>query len=133
MQGFRDTLLVEVQSLIDNLVVFKTFKKYFNWNIVDYSWYCVNFRYTAKWFGYIYFPKFFSIIGGYRILSFPVLYQRSLLFIHFLYSSAYLLIANSNLSLPYLSPFGNHKFVFNVCSLFLFCKFFLKTQIIFVL
>jgi len=29
--------LLYVQSLVDNLVVFKTFKKYFNWNIVDYS------------------------------------------------------------------------------------------------
>ena len=44
----------------------------------------------------------------------PVLYSRSS-FIYFIYSSVYLLIPNSQLSLPAF-PFGNHMFVFYVCE-----------------
>ena len=82
---------------------------FFNWSIVDLQC-CVNFRCTAQSFSYVYvciyvcvclyiyafFFRFFSLIGYYKILrSFPVLYDRSLLVIYFIYSSVYMLIPNS--------------------------------------
>lgn len=46
---------------------------------------------------YIFFSRFFVLIGYYKILtSVPVLHSRSLLFTHFIDSSAYLLVPNSN-------------------------------------
>ena len=48
-----------------------------------------------------------------------MLYNRTLLFIYFIYSSVYLLIPSSYLSLP-PSQFGNYKFVF-LCLWICFC------------
>ena len=44
---------------------------------------------------YIFFFIFFSIKVFYRILQYPVLYNRTLLFIYFIYNSLFLLIPNS--------------------------------------
>ena len=44
---------------------------------------------------YLFFFRFFPIISYYKILEFPVLYSRSLLFISFIHSRVYLLIPNS--------------------------------------
>ena len=78
------------------------------WSIVQLQC-CVNFC-TAKWLSYIYilfsysFPLWF--ITGYWI-QFPVLYRRTLLSIHPIYSSLYLLIPNSQ-PIPPPPPTPSH-------------------------
>ena len=50
----------------------------------------------AVLYTYIFFCRFFSITGYYKILNIvPVPYSRSLLFIYFIYSSLYLFIPSS--------------------------------------
>ena len=61
---------------------------------------------------YLFFFKFFSHIGYYRVLSRVscAIFSRSLLVIHFKYSSVYMSIPDFlSPLLPILS--GNHKFV----------------------
>ena len=98
----------------------------FYWSLVDLQS-CVNFYCTTKWLSYTYicvyactfisysFPLWF--ITGYWIY-FPVLYSRTSLFIHSLYSnSLHLLIPNSqSIPLPLLLSLGNHKSVLYVCE-----------------
>ena len=74
---------------------------FFNWSIVDLQC-CISFSCTAKWFSYIFFFnifffRFFSHIGYYKILSIVpcALYSRSMLVIYFIYNSVYMLIPNS--------------------------------------
>ena len=91
----------------------------FYWSIVDLQ-YCLSFRCTAEWLRYIYFFRFFPIIGYYKIVNIvSVLYSKSLLFILYmviLSASPILLIYPS--SLPF--PFGNHKFIIFFILLFIF-------------
>ena len=70
----------------------------------------LGFCYTAKWFSYKYthilhfknsFPLWF-VPGDW--IEFPVLYSRTLLFIHPRYSSLHLRIPNSQSILPLLLP-----------------------------
>ena len=97
----------------------------FYWSLVDLLF--VSFKCTAKWisfaYSYIYsFLDFFSPIKAvtHYWAEFPVLYNRSLLVIYFIYSSVYMLIPVSQfIPAPSLSP-GNHKLVFYVLILFLF-------------
>ena len=59
----------------------------------NYSWFTMFhllLQCTAKWFGYMFLFRFFSIISYYKILNIA-----HCLFIHFIYSSVYLLIPNS--------------------------------------
>ena len=66
---------------------------------------------------YVFFFKFFSHLGYYRILSrFPVLYRRSFLVIYFKYSSVYTSIPNSQSISP--SPYLTSlvKFILQVCE-----------------
>ena len=57
------------------------------------------------------FPLWFII--GYYCIWFPVLYSRTLLFIHSIYTTLHLLIPNSqSIPTPPLLPLGNHKSVF---------------------
>ena len=79
---------------------------FFNWCIVDLQCY-VNFCCTAKWFSYTYtyfFKYFFPLwfITGYWIY-FRVLYSRTLLFIHCIYTSLHLLTQNSHAIPPHPS------------------------------
>ena len=62
--------------------------------LVYYAIYNVVLVSGVQQYIYIFFFRFVSITGYYKIL-FPVLYSRSLLFIYFIYSSVYLLIPNS--------------------------------------
>ena len=95
---------------------------FFNWSIVGLQC-CVNFCYTAKWLSYTYiysFPHSFPLcfVTGYWI-QFPVLYNRTLLFIHSLYHSLHLLIADSQfIHLLPPSPLATQ-----VCSLWLWVSF----------
>ena len=59
---------------------------------------------------------FFSIMGYHRILNtFPVLYNRTFLFIHSIYNSLHLLTPNSRSIPPPLPlPIGNHRAVLSV-------------------
>ena len=67
---------------------------------------------TVKWFSYIY-----THICVYIYIHIYMPYSRSSLVINFIYSSVYMLFPKF---LIYLSsppfPFGNHKFVFEVCE-----------------
>ena len=74
----------------------------FCWSLVDLHW-CVNFCYKAKWFinthmhTHVYhflYSFLLWLITGYWI-QFPVLYCRTLLFIHFIHNSLHLIIPNS--------------------------------------
>ena len=69
------------QKFWDNgwVVYFWNLYNFLNWSIVDLQ-YCISFRYTAKWFSYIYMCVFvcvyihvyfrlFSTIGYYKILN----------------------------------------------------------------
>ena len=103
--------------------IFKTWKNFvlitcfclllifiFDWTTVDLPC-CANLCCTAKWLRYIHidvlflypFPLWFLI--GYWV-QFPVLYSRTLLFIHPIYNSLHLPAPNS-WSIPFLpaSPF----------------------------
>ena len=92
------------------------------WGIVDLQC-CVNFCYIAKWFSYtqicFIFKSFFFMLY-HRILNIvPVIYCRTLLFIHAKYNNLYLLILNfqsipPTLPLPWQLP---------VCSLCLWVCF----------
>ena len=92
-------------------------KKY--WIIVDLQC-CVNFllyRKVIQFYIYIFFLIFFYyglIITGYRTW-FPILYSKTLLFIHLTYDSLQLLIPNSQ-SFPICHP---HTWQPQVCSLHL--------------
>ena len=95
---------------------FVFFFNLFYWSIVDLQC-CANFCCTAEWFSYtctyilfhILFPLWLTL--GYRI-QFPVLYSRTLLFIHSIYNSLHLLTPNSQ-SIPpsTLLALFNHKSV----------------------
>ena len=74
----------------------------------------IDFRCTAQWFSYtnIFFFCIFSVMAFHRILTMcPVLY-RTLLFIHSIYNSLYLLIPNSQSRLP--PPLVGLFFFFNI-------------------
>ena len=100
---------------------------FLNWTIVDLQCY-VSFSYTAKWFNnthmhtHIFFFRFFSIIDYYKILD---IVPCAVLFIHFIYSSVYLLSPNPQfIPLPTF-PFSKHIFVFYVCESFCFTNRFI--------
>jgi len=64
---------------------------------------------------YIFFSRFVSNIGYYKILStVSCAIRRSPLFIAFIYSSLYLSTPNSKFIAPHTFRFGNPKFVFCV-------------------
>ena len=101
---------------------------FFNWRIVVLQC-CVSFRYTAKRLSYTYtyihsFPVSFPIqIISECWVEFPVLYSRSFLIIHFIYSSVYMLIPNSYfIPPPHVSPLVTISLFLRSMSLFLFCK-----------
>ena len=86
-------------DIVCHLVIHSLFSflNLFYWSIVDLQ--CVNFCCTTKWFSYIYIYTFsysfpLSFVTGYWIL-FPVLYSKTLLFIHSIYNSLHLLTPNS--------------------------------------
>ena len=56
-------------SIVKGSAAFHFFKFIFYWSIVDLQWH-VSFRYTAKWFSYIYIYifRFFFYICYYKIL-----------------------------------------------------------------
>ena len=95
---------------------------FFNWCVIDLQC-CANYCCTAKWFIYIHthththtlysFPLWFIITGYWK--EFPVLYSRTMLFIHSVYKSLHLLISNSH-STPsrVLSPCATHQSVLYV-------------------
>ena len=91
------------------------------WCMVDLQC-CVSFRCTAKWFSYAYtYIHSFSISFPVQVITeywvaFPVLCSRSLLIIYVIYSSVYMLIPNLIYPSSPPFPFGNHKFVFEVCE-----------------
>ena len=92
------TNLLLLYSLFDPFHLF-IFKNLFYWSIVYLQ--CVNFCCTAKWVIHIYafsysFPLWF--LTGYWI-QVPVLYSRTLLFIHPIHNSLHLLTPNSQ-SIP---------------------------------
>ena len=100
----------------------KEWNSFFYWSIVDLQS-CVNFCCTAKWFSYIYVYIFY-IPFHYGLsqdieYSFPVIYSRTLLFIHSIYNSLHLLIPNSQ-SIPPRSPPPRQP---QVCSLCLWVCF----------
>ena len=76
--------------------------------LLKYHW--QRFRYTARWFSFIhtciyiciFFHRFFSVLGCYMILN---IFPRAIhcVYFYFVYSSMYLLIANSQFIL-HLSP-----------------------------
>ena len=73
----------------------------FHLSIVDLQC-CVNFCSTAKWLSYTYIYTYSFLlwfITGYWT-QFPVLYNRTLLFIHPIYNNLHLLISNSQLFPP---------------------------------
>ena len=88
---------------------------FFNWSIVDLQ--CC----TARWLSYTYIYTFFFLysfplwfISG-DWIQFPVLYSRTLLFIHSECNSLHLPNVNS-LSIPLPPPLGNHKSDLYVCE-----------------
>ena len=92
------------------------------YSIVD-SYHYVSFRCTAKWSSHtgIYIHSFIDsfpieVITEYWV-EFPVLCSRSLLTIYFIYSTVHMFIPPS-LFIPPLAPFpfGNYKFVLEVCK-----------------
>ena len=97
------------------------FKKVFYWGIVDLPC-CVIFCYTVKWFSYTcicFIFIFFFIMLYLRILNIvPVLYSRTLLFIHAKYNN--LLIPNFQ-SIPTTLPFPWQLQVCSLCLWVFFC------------
>ena len=88
------------------------------WSVVDLQC-CVNFCYTAKWFGYTHiytFFIFFSIMVYPRILNIvPMLYIRTLLFFHSIRNSLH--PPNPHLRCIPLPPrllLSNHKSILHV-------------------
>ena len=77
-----------------------------NWFTMIYN---VCFRYTAKWFSYMY-TYVYSFSGSFLIrviteywADFPVLYSRSLLVIYLIYRSMYMLMPSSLFLSPHIS------------------------------
>ena len=100
------------------LIIFLNLIFILYWSIVDLQC-CISFRHTAKWFSYTYtytysFP--IKLITEYWV-EFPVLCSRSLLVIYCIYNSVCMSVPNSQfIPPPPHFPFGNHKFVFEVCE-----------------
>ena len=96
------------------------FFSFLNWSIVDLQ--CWNFFCRAKWFSYAYIYILFHILFHYGLLQdteciVPVLYSRTLLFIHSICNSLHLLVPNSQSIPPPLPfPLGNHRTVLHVCE-----------------
>ena len=107
------------------LLAWVIFFHLFYWSRVD-SQYCVNFCCTAKWLSYTHIPSFsysfpLWFIIGYWI-EFPVLYSRTLLFIHPIHTSLHLLIPNSHsIPSPPTSPLATTSLFFmSVCFCFVY-------------
>ena len=67
-----------------------------------------------------------KILFPYRLITeywveFPMLYSRSLLTSHSIYTVG-LCNPKPPVHTPQLTPFDKHKFIFKVCELLLFCK-----------
>ena len=109
---FKETFLLQHECGVNNWNAWPFFYYYFYWSIVDLQG-CVNFCCTEKWFRYIYsfsysFPLWF--ITGHWI-QLPVLYSRTFVSIHPLFTSVHLLIPNSwSFPLPPPSPLGCQRF-----------------------
>ena len=90
----------------------------FYWSIVDLQC-CVSFSYTAKWISYTYTYIYIYI---YILSRVPVLYSRSLLVIHFIYSSVYMSIPMSQFNPPPCYPLVTVSLFSTSVTLFLFCR-----------
>ena len=80
-----------------------------NWSIVDIQC-CVSFRYLAKWFSYIKFSRFFSLIDYYRILStVPCAYTVCPCWLSIICIVVCTCESQTPNLFSLLSPFSNHK------------------------
>ena len=116
-----------------HLLCLKNYLFIYYWSLVGLQCF-VSFRCTAKWFReihifiYLFFFRFFSLIGYYKIWSrVLVLYSMSLLVIYFIYSSVYMLIPHSSFTHPHPHPprpppLVTISLLSMSVGLFLFCK-----------
>ena len=93
----------------------------FSWSISDLQC-CVSFRCITKWLSYTYtcIPSFsdsflIQFITEYWV-EFSLLYSRSLLIIYIIHGILCILIPRPWFIPTPCLPFGNHRFVFDVCK-----------------
>ena len=107
-------------SVINFILISLLFKKFY-WSIVDLQC-CAHFCDSIIHIHILshFLFQYFNIIGYWTL--FPVLYRRTLWFIHPLYASLHLLISNSQcFPAPHPLPLGNHKSI--SVRLFLSCRY----------
>ena len=96
----------------------------FYWSLVEIPC-CANFCCTEKWLSYVYYTFFSHVLFHFGLsqdIDKPtVVYSRTLLFIHSIYTSLHLLISNSQFNLlPPLSTLAATLLFFMSMILFLF-------------